>query len=163
MRLAKTNAKADKAISEMADPVLKDDRIEGIELLKDKKPAIKLTRGEIPYLTMPNPLLTENTRTISYKSQIIYPIKIVFTPGRKWEFTWRKEKISAFIKDEGFYNQLDTFSFKEGTKMIADIEIEQVFDYDKKDYVNREYSITKVYEVINPPEPPNLFRNTGAE
>ncbi len=155
--ISKTNARVDKATAKMVEPILEDEKINGILLLKEKKPVIKVSKNEIPYLTATNPLLTEDIRTIHYKRQTLYPIKIVFAPGRKWEFIWKGEKISAFIKDEDFYKRLRKFSFKEGTKVIADLEIEQVFDYDLKDYVNREYFVTKVYEIIDPPEFPSLF------
>jgi len=155
--IAKTNARVDKAIAKMVEPILEDEKIEEVELWKERKPVVKVTKREIPYLTETNPLLTEEKRIIRYPKQTVYPIKVVFVPGRKWEFMWKGEKISAFIKDETFYKRLEEFSFKEGTKMIVDLEIEQVFDHDLQDYVNREYFITKVYEVIDPPKLPSLF------
>jgi len=155
--IAKTNAKVDEAIAKMAKPIVEDEKIEGIELWKEKKPVVKIAKSEIPYLTATNPLLTEEKRIIRYERQIVHPIKVVFVPGRKWEFTWKEEKISAFIKDEAFYKRLGEFSFKEGTKMVVDLEIEQVFDHDIQSYVNREYFITKVHEVIDPPKLPSLF------
>ena len=155
--ISETNARVDKAIAKMVEPILEDEKIDGILLMKDKDPVIKIPKEEIPYLIATNPLLKEDTRKIVYERQILYPVKIVFAPNRKWEFIWKGEKISALIKDESFYKRLGEISFKEGTKMIVDLEIEQVFDHELNDYVNREYFITKVYEVINPPELPSLF------
>lgn len=71
---------------------------------------------------------------------------------RKWEFFYRGNKVTAPIVDDDFMDGICRYSFKVGTEVIADIEIEREFLSEYKVYANRGYRVTKVHSVKAPPE-----------
>ena len=85
--------------------------------------------------------------------------KVVFEKGYKWQFYYQGNKISAVIKDESFFSQIDEGAkFSKGDKLIANIEIKQVFDKTIQAYVNKEYSVIKIKQRIPRDEQLELFQ-----
>lgn len=79
------------------------------------------------------------------------------TTKRKWEFVWRGMKMSANIVDEDFMEHIHEESFAVGSVMDADIDITQQFDPNSRAYMNKSFTVIKVYEITKPKESAQLF------
>ena len=156
-QMAKENELIDKAITQIAEPIANDENIEGFEINDKAGNKVKVDKEDIEFLLKPNPIFEERTRVIEKKNVYLTVIKVVFADNRKWEFLYDGRKISAYIKDDEFFTSIDNYSFKKGTKLLCDLEILQVYDTNLDDFVNEEFTITKVHKVISPPENKRLF------
>ena len=146
--IASQNAKLDKHIKDFADTLEENPNISGIQIETPKK-TLEIPREYFPFLQKPNPLLKKQEKEKLFKNQIVSPIKIVFSPNRKWEFLWNGEKISALITDEEFFQKIDDFNFTTDTKMIVDLKVLQIYDPETEQWINEDYFVVKVHEVLN--------------
>jgi len=147
-KIASQNTKLDKHIKDFGDTLEENPNISGIQI-KTPKETLEIPREYFPYLQKPNPLLKKQEKEKLFKKQIVSPVKIVFSPNRKWEFLWNGEKISALITDEDFFKKIDDFEFTTDTKMVVDLKIIQIYDPETGLWVNEDYFVVKVYEVLN--------------
>ncbi len=76
--------------------------------------------------------------------------KIVFKENHKWEFFYKGNRIYALITDQNFINKVSRgeVAFRSGDRMVADMEIIQVFNETANVFINDEYFITKVLKHI---------------
>lgn len=169
LNLISRDKELDYAITEAIEPLIEIEQVDAIEIdapdIKDKiqingEPVSKITinREDMPKLLEPNPLLelSEIIKEEEYKNQALTVIKAVFSKSkRKWEFVYNGIKISAHIQDEDFYKDMFNLKYKflPGTRMICDLKITKAFDEEAHEYINREYIIVKVHNVITPQEP----------
>src|SRR3989344_2413263 len=72
--------------------------------------------------------------------------KIVFRENYKWEFFYDGNRICASITDAEFIARVGKgeVAFRSGDRMIADLEIVQVFNEAANVFVNDEYFVSKV-------------------
>lgn len=92
----------------------------------------------------------ENTRTKPVEAMLGI-VKAVFAKsGRKWDFVWNGVKIGATIEDPIF--MADVMSRKHtigaGDAIIAEMEIDQVFDPEAAVWLNTAYRIASVRKFI---------------
>jgi len=149
----------DAAIGKSFDTLSLDDAIKGFEIYdQNKKKLCKVERDCFDYMAIPSPV-PENDIRIKPDEAILTIFKVVFEKGYKWQFYYQGNKISAVIKDESFFSQIDEGAkFSKGDKLIADIEIKQVFDKTIQAYVNKEYSVIKIKQRIPRDEQLELFQ-----
>ncbi len=76
--------------------------------------------------------------------------KIVFRENYKWEFFYDGNRIYASITDTEFIARVGKgeVAFRSGDRMIADLEIVQVFNEAANVFVNDEYFVSKVKKHI---------------
>lgn len=84
------------------------------------------------------------------ENQELYVFKVIFKENYKWDFFLEGNKIKAIIEDKEFFKRIKmgAVAFRNGDKLIADIEIEQVFNESANTFVNESYVILKVLEHI---------------
>lgn len=100
-----------------------------------------------------------DTKEIVREHVLVNVQKVVFdlTANNKWDFIYDGFKISARIFDDQFMTkELPETSFRVGTTMKVDLVLVQKYSNREKGYVNVEYKIIKVYEVIQPCEQDHL-------
>lgn len=148
----------DAAIGKSFDTLSSDEAIKGFEIYdQDRNKLCTIERDGFEYIAMPSPMPELDTR-IKPEEAILTIFKVVFEKGYKWQFYYQGNKISADIKDETFYNQIDSGAkFSKGDKLIADIEILQVFDKSIQSYINKEFSVVKIKQHIPRDEQTNIF------
>ena len=161
----KSDQVVDAAIGKSFDTLSSDEAIEGLEIYdQNKKNLCKVESENFEYMSLPSPMPEQDTRK-KPEEAILTIFKVVFEKGYKWQFYYQGNKISADIKDETFYSQIDSgIKFSKGDKLIADIEIQQVFDKTIQSYINKEYSIIKIKQRIPREEQSNIFpKNNNKE
>lgn len=148
----------DTAIGKSFDALSSDDAIKGFEIYdQDRKKLCTVERDSFGYMALASPVPDSDIR-IKPEESILTIFKVVFEKGYKWQFYYQGNKISADIKDEIFYEQIDSGAkFSKGDKLIADIEIHQVFDKSIQAYINKEYSVVKIKQRIPRDEQINIF------
>lgn len=144
-RVFKDDQMIDAAIGRSFDTLNSDDSIKGLEIYDQYNENLcKVERENFEYMALPSPL-PENDTKIKSEEAVLIIFKVVFEKGYKWQFYYQGNKISAKIEDESFFNQIDKGAkFSKGDKLLADIEIKQVFDKSIQAYVNKEYSVINI-------------------
>jgi len=94
--------------------------------------------------------IEQRKQTEVRNNQELSVFKIVFKENHKWEFFYNGNRIYASITDEEFIKKVSKgeVAFRSGDRMIADIEIVQVFNDAANVFVNDEYFITKIVRHI---------------
>ena len=148
----------DAAIGKSFDTLNSDEAVKGFEIYdQDLKKLCSVERESFEYMALPSPMPEKTTR-IKPEEAILTIFKVVFEKGYKWQFYYLGNKISADIKDVTFYSQIDNGAkFSKGDKLIADIEIQQDFDKTIQSYINKEYSIIKIKQLIPRDEQATIF------
>ena len=82
--------------------------------------------------------------------QELFVFKVVFRENYKWEFFYNGNRIYASILDASFIEKVGKgeIAFRSGDRIVADLEIVQVFNEAANVFVNDEYFITKVKQHI---------------
>lgn len=136
---------------EIQDFMIRDDKQN--ELFKIEKKDFELMSSDQDEI--------EQKRQIELKEhQELSIFKVVFVENYKWEFFYQGNKIYASIKDRDFFDKIQKgeVAFRSGDKIIADIEIEQVFNEAANTFVNDSYSLTKIIEHI--PRNPDMTQTS---
>jgi hypothetical protein len=139
----------DAAIGNSFDTLNSDDAVKGLEIYdQEKKKLCSVERKDFERLALPSPMPENDTR-IKVEEAVLTIFKVVFEKGYKWQFYYQGNKISGDIKDGAFFEEIDKGAkFSKGDKILADIQITQVFDKTIQTYVNKEYSIVKIKQRI---------------
>lgn len=92
----------------------------------------------------------QRKQTIVKRDQELNLFKIVFKEGHKWEFFYQNNRIYASVNDLEYVKKVTKgeIAFRSGDRIIADLEIVQVYHDAAGVFVNDEYHITKVKEHI---------------
>lgn len=107
----------------------------------------KAKKEDFPLLASSNDEAEQRKQKVLQERQ---ELKVVFKENYKWEFFYRSSKIYAAVKDKEFFKKIEKgeVAFRSGDKLIADLEIEQVFNDAVNIFINESYNITKVIEHI---------------
>ncbi len=139
---------------------LRDDpAIDGFKLTDKKhKPLVGVDKKDFSSLTSRNELLEEKIKTLPVSRADLYILKVVFEEGRKWEFYYEGNKISATMGDKAFAKTINSGEkFAKGDALVCDLEIEQVFNADVNTFVNKSYRVLKVLDHTPRPEQTSLL------
>ena len=92
----------------------------------------------------------QRKQTIVKRDQELNLFKIVFKEGHKWEFFYQNNRIYASVNDSEYVKKVTKgeISFRSGDRIIADLEIIQIYHEAAGVFVNDEYHITRVKEHI---------------
>ncbi|MFA5754101.1 MAG: hypothetical protein WC905_01930 [Patescibacteria group bacterium] len=92
----------------------------------------------------------QKKQTVVKRDQELNLFKIVFKEGHKWEFFYQNNRIYASVNDSEYVKKVTKgeIAFRSGDRIIADLEIIQVYHEAAGVFVNDEYHITKVKEHI---------------
>lgn len=94
--------------------------------------------------------IDQRKQKVRKERQELSVFKVVFRENYKWEFYYQGIKIYASIKDVAFFSKIEKgeVAFRSGDKLIADLEIDQVFNESANTFVNDAYFILRVIEHI---------------
>ena len=156
----KENRVVDSAIGKSFEAIEEDEKIEGFEIYdKDKNNLCEIPREDFQWISKPPAVSREGTRTKTDEATLTI-FKVVFEKGYKWQFYYKGHKISATVKDEDFFSAIDHGErFAKGDKLVAEIEITQVFDKSVQAYINKEFVVTKIKHRILRDEQMDMFED----
>lgn len=150
-----SNVRISEAVSDNFDALLSNSSIEGFSIEGPEENVLfESSRDEFDIMSAKGvtELPEENVKILT-QSATLHIRKLVWEKARKWDFVFRGIKISAFIKDDGFFRQIDKGEkFAKGDSLEVELEIRQVFDESVNAFFNDSYTITKVLKHI--PRPP---------
>jgi len=137
------------AISNNFETLEDDASIEGFEIEDDKEHVLfDVSRSSFRDMAIKSVVEDENKKTIT-ETATVHIFKIVFQDNYKWEFYYKGNKISANIADEAFFKKIDQGEkFAKGDTLIAEIQINQIFDKTVNTWVNHSYQVNKVIKHI---------------
>jgi len=140
------NQVANAGIARSFDALQNDDSVDGVKLYdENNKELCTIEKDRFSYIAESTPLFNREDEIIKTEEVELIIFKIVFEPGYKWVFYYRGNKISAKIKDDDFFEDINSgVSFSKGDRLYVKLEIKQVFDESLQSYINKEYSILKV-------------------
>lgn len=74
-------------------------------------------------------------------------VKVSFEPKLRWQVVYQGNRVGAYVTDADFLQRIDKQdeSFGKGDSLEADLRIEQVWDEGFNTYLNKTYSIVRVY------------------
>ncbi len=92
----------------------------------------------------------QKKQTVIKRDQELNLFKIVFKEGHKWEFFYQNNRIYASVDDHDYVRKVTKgeIAFRSGDRIVADLEIVQIYHDAAVVFVNDEYHITKVKEHI---------------
>lgn len=136
-----------EAISRNFDTINTDDSITGFEVIdRAEKTIFKANREDFDELSVISEEIEGEDKLI-IESATLYIIRPSFDPTLKWDFYYKKNKISAKIKDADFYNRINAGErFAKGDILEVDLKIFQEFDPGVKIYFNKSYVIEKIHK-----------------
>lgn len=110
----------------------------------------KVEKADFAALASGDDEIEQRKQNVVKEGQELSVFKIVFKENYKWEFFYQGTKIYASVRDENFFRKIERgeVAFRSGDKLIADLEIDQVFNESANTFVNDAYHITKVIEHI---------------
>lgn len=141
---------ATRKVDEIFKTLSENPEITGIEFRKDEKPIFRAESSDFSDISRSPNFEGEEVRHVSKNAdlQVVKPF-LGNSKTRKWEFVLDNSRISAPIVDEEFLKKIDKgeVSFKAGTCLNAKIDIEQYWNHECKAWLNRSYTITKVFGI----------------
>ena len=135
------------AISNNFSTLENDPSIDEFEIIyKEGKSIFKAVKEDFSILATKTEIADENKRARIIVATIITH-KIVWENRYKWEFYYGPNKISAYVKDDEFFQKIEKGkSFSKGDALRVDLQINQIFDKSAGIFVNHSYQINKVHE-----------------
>jgi hypothetical protein len=135
-----------EAISRNFDTLNSDDSITGYEVLdKHNKSIFKADREEFDELSVISETEEGGDKLVT-ESATLFIIRPSFDPLLKWDFYYKRNKITAKIKDESFQKMIDNGEkFAKGDILEVDLTIRQEYDPGVKVYFNKSYTIGKIH------------------
>lgn len=139
--LRKTFAKLKEA-AEIEDFTIRD--------VDEEKDIFVAKKSEFEALSSDSDEIDQKKQKVIKETQELSVFKVVFQENYKWEFFYQGNKIYASVKDEEYFNKIEKgeIAFRSGDRLIADLEIEQIFNEAANTFVNSSYNILKVKEHI---------------
>ncbi len=158
--VAFNNVKTQKAMKAIFTTLDNDEAITDFSLLDEKEePLFRVERKEFSELKTLNLLPLTDKQYVS-DTATVYIVKINFDKTLVWDFIYRGEKKSAYIKDDDFLNKVAKREvlFGNGDALKVELDIEQAFDETYGTFLNTgTIIIRKVLEVMPKLTPPKLF------
>ena len=137
---------------------LKDrEEITDFSIHSENKELFQVTKEDFPSMASDKEEI-ERIRQIEVKEkQELSLFKIVFGENYKWVCFYHGNKIYVSMKDQSFFEGISKgkVAFRSGDKLIADLEIEQVYNEAANTFVNDSYSIINVVQHIPRETPPD--------
>lgn len=156
------NPVIDRALTKGFDAIEKDENIENIEVIDEHKtPLLTVSRAEFVNFIEPNENFEERIQKESKQEELTI-FKVVFDKGYKWQFYDKNgRKISAIVQDDAFMERINKGeAFSKGDTIIAEMEVEKLFDESLNIFVENSYKINRVISHTprgSKPNQPDLF------
>lgn len=152
------NQGVNDAVSNSFATLQEDPSITGLEISDEKEVLFRADKNDFENLSTKVVVEDENTKKIVKEAANLTINKIVFEgSGRKWDFVYQGNNISANINDADFFQQIDNGErFAKGDQLQADLEITQVYDEALRVHLNKSYTVVKVVKHIPRDNPEQL-------
>ena len=126
--------------------------ISAFQLSKGDEVMFRAEQDEFPDIAASSNYVHETVKyeTVPARLNVMKPF-LGASKTRKWEFYYDGVKISAAIDDDDFMENMADYSFKVGTTMYVQLEIEKELLEDYNIWANRSYRVVKVESVDDPP------------
>lgn len=164
--VAFNNVKTQKAMKTIFTTLDNDEAITDFSLLDEKEePLFLVERKDFSELKALNFLPLTDKQHIS-DTATVYIVKLGFEKNLVWDFIYRGEKKSAYIKDDNFWNKIAKreIVFGNGDALKVELDIEQAYDESYGTFINTgTIIITKVLEVMPRILPPKLFSESDEQ
>lgn len=158
--------KTQKAMKTIFTTLDNDQAISDFSLLNEKEePLFLVERKDFPELKALNLVPLTDKQYISDIADV-YIVKLGFEKNLVWDFIYRGEKKSAYIKDDDFWDKIAKreIVFGNGDALKVELDIEQTFDETYSTFLNTgTIIIRKVLEVMPKPNPPKLFSDESTD
>ncbi len=149
LNLLGPNSRANQEMARALKDIEKDETITGIELLRghNAKPLAKVTRPQFQYYSLALPETIKRERDVRSR-ETVGIASIVFEGTARWKFTRKGSFIAAQITAKDFIQRVQARieRFAAGDTLDVDLVVHQEFDFDVSDYVNRSYTIERVWK-----------------
>lgn len=135
------------AISQGFDTLNDDLNVTGLEFVKGGKNLLEVQRDEFPTLAAGNSHdeLQKDERIETQHGAMLRIVRLSFDPRMKSDFLFAGNKITAWIADNKFYEDIDRGEpFRKGDVLECDLEIKQQYDPTIDAYVNKSYKLIKI-------------------
>lgn len=141
------NTTIDIAMKKGFEAIEKDEEVTSIEIQDEKKvPLITVPRENFEDFISPNELFESLVKKEPVRQETLTIFKVVFDKGYKWQFYMNGRKISASIPDN-FMDRIDKGErFAKGDTLVAEVEVEKVYDKTLDIYVEKDFKILNVIE-----------------
>lgn len=136
-----------EAISRNFDTINADESITGFEVLgKDESTLFKVNRDSFDELSVISEEIEGRDKFVT-ESATLFIIRPSFDPNLKWDFYYKRNKISARIKDDNFHSLINAGErFAKGDILEVDLKIHQEYDPVVKVHFNKSYLIEKIHK-----------------
>ncbi|WP_333601393.1 hypothetical protein [Flavobacterium sp.] len=146
------NTGAEQKITQSFITVNNDGNVTSLKVNQDNDEIIDIPKKEFPkYIEKHEAKPKEIIRPIQdvIRDEVTLIIKTIHFEGHaKWAFVYRGYPIKAEIKDETFFEKLNTEAFRKGDSLIVRLATTRNFDNDLQTYIvdQNSYVIEKVIE-----------------
>lgn len=145
-----SNGDIQKTISRVFGEIESDASIDSFQIESDSdQVAFDAQREDFDGLAATEVITSTSEQTKTETKRVtLHILKIVWDSKRKWEFLFEGRKISAFIKDQEFFQRIEAGSekFSKGDTLSVDMEITKIFDPAVELFVEDGYEVTKVID-----------------
>jgi hypothetical protein len=143
------NTVAVDAVEKTFDAIRQDPEITDFKLTTaDKEELIDIPKSDFERIaekTVPE----DQQKRIHIEESKLHLLKVAFDKKLKWEFYKMGTKIAAYIRDENFLERVSGGeSFAKGDLLLAEVQINQVFDETLNTYINKSYEVLRVADHI---------------
>lgn len=111
------------------DTLSSDPSITGYEIIDEEdKPLLRVSSDEFPSLTVKSEEVIEGEKIVTESARLNI-VRLSFDEKLKWEFYYKGNKISAWLRDPEFQIRIDKGeSFAKGDVLEVELEIKKVFN-----------------------------------
>lgn len=143
------NQAVSDAISNSFTTLEEDPSVTGLEILDaTEKEIFKVERDEFSDLSVKSEVINADKKAKIVTADLNL-LKVVLERGRKWEFYYGGNRISATVEDEGFFDRIDRGeAFSKGDTLKVDLQINQVFDPSVNTFINHSFSVKKIIKHV---------------
>jgi hypothetical protein len=165
LNLLREHSTGTRAMSDAFHTLENDPDVSGLAILQPAKtrPLLRVKRTEFPYYREATPSQSISIRKTNTSREILVVASPVLesTPKAqrwKWRFAWKGIYIRARIVDPTFLDTVKTGEpFSNGDRLEADLTITQEYDKLRDDYLNVDYTVTRIWRHIPRPRQGRLF------
>lgn len=156
-----TNPTIQSAVAQEFQTLDADENVSSFEILNSQEQELFVADREDFSMMSEAPEKDETQKDIKTIRDTINIGSVVFSKTKRvWDFVYNGNRITAKVSDDEFIARvLSGESFSNGDSLEADIEIKREWDESVNTFVNKSYSILKVYKHFPRAKQSNLFNN----
>ncbi len=145
---SKNQAVSDSVSSSFA-ALDEDASVTGFEILDSREQKIfEAERDDFGDLSIKSEVIHSDKKDIIVNADL-HLHKVMLERGRKWEFYYAGNRISAEIIDDNFFNQIDAGeSFAKGDILKVELQINKIFDKGVNTFVIHSYIVRRVIKHV---------------